>query len=182
TVEWKSGAGTPVMDDLFNGGVSALGTLPWNDPEKAINPDETYIHHSKVNRMAFCNLANELSMQFQTVITAVETLDAAAGEAKKAETVREMHKQFLYYLIMHEMGHTLGLNHNMRASQMLSPEELHDTKLTRKIGLQGSVLDYPAINVSRDRKKQGDYYTTKAGPYDIWAIEYGYTPFEPEEE
>jgi Matrixin. len=182
TVEWKSGAGTPVMDDLFNGGVSALGTLPWNDPEKAINPDETYIHHSKVNRMAFCNLANELSMQFQTGITAVETLDAAAGEAKKAETVREMHKQFLYYLIMHEMGHTLGLNHNMRASQMLSPEELNDTKLTRKIGLQGSVMDYPAINVSRDRKKQGDYYTTKAGPYDIWAIEYGYTPFEPEEE
>src|SRR5690606_35614154 len=59
---------------------------------------------------------------------------------------------------------------------------LHDTKLTRKIGLQGSVMDYPAINVSRDCSKQGDYYTTKAAPYDIWAIEYGYTPFSPEKE
>jgi hypothetical protein len=45
-------------------------------------------------------------------------------------------------------------------------------------GLQGSVMDYPAVNVSTDRSKQGDYYTTKAGPYDLWAIEFGYTPFQ----
>jgi hypothetical protein len=40
-------------------------------------------------------------------------------------------------------------------------------------------MDYPAINVSLDRKNQGDYYTTLAGPYDLWAIEYGYTEFAP---
>ncbi len=182
TVEWKSGAGTPILDDLFNGSNAAMASLPWENPEEAVAPRPEYVHHSQVNRMAMCNVANELSMQFQTGLTVVETLDADLGEAKKAETVREMHKQFLYYLIMHEMGHTLGLNHNMRASQMLSPEQLHDTKLTRKIGLQGSVMDYPSVNVSRDRKRQGDYYTTKAGPYDIWAIEYGYTPFSPAEE
>lgn len=182
TVEWKSGAGTPVYDDLFNGGVAALGTLPWEHTAQATPPQTEYVHHSQVNRMTMCNLANELSMQFQTGMAVVETLDVGAGEANQTAAVKEMHKQFLYYLIMHEMGHTLGLNHNMRASQMLSPEQLHDTKLTRKIGLQGSVMDYPAINVSRDRSKQGDYYTTKAGPYDIWAIEYGYTPFSPGEE
>lgn len=182
TVEWKSGAGTPVMDDLFNGSSAMMASLPWENPEEAVTPQVEYVHHSQVNRMALCNLSNELSMQYQTGLVAVETLDADASEASRAETVKEMHKQFLYYLIMHEMGHTLGLNHNMRASQMLSPEQLHDTKLTRKIGLQGSVMDYPAINVSRDRSKQGDYYTTKAGPYDIWAIEYGYTPFSQAEE
>jgi len=181
TVEWKSGAGTPIYDDLFNGGIPAVGTFPWQHPEQAVAEVE-YVHHSQVKRMAMCNLANELSMQFQTGVAVVETLDADAGTAKKEASVKEMHKQFLYYLIMHEMGHTLGLNHNMKASQMLSPEQLHDTKLTRKIGLQGSVMDYPAINVSRDRSKQGDYYTTKAGPYDIWAIAYGYTPFSPDEE
>src|SRR5690606_26946848 len=134
------------------------------------------------NRMALCNLANELSMQLQMGIAAGETLDAESGGAGKSEAVKEMQKQFHYYLIRHERGRTLGLDHNMRASQMLTPEQLHDTKLTRKIGLQGSVMDYPAINVSRDRSKQGDYYTTKAGPYDIWAIEYGYTPFSTAEE
>jgi len=182
TVEWKSGAGTPVYDDLFNGGRGTTGFLPWEHPEQATAAQTEYVHHSQVNRMAMCNLANELSMQYQTGTAVVETLDAAAGEAKQMAAVIAMHKQFLYYLIMHEMGHTLGLNHNMKASQMLSPEQLNDTKLTQKIGLQGSVMDYPAINVSRDRSKQGDYYTTKAGPYDIWAIEYGYTPFAPEDE
>src|SRR5690606_40919473 len=64
TVEWKSGAGTPVMDDLFNGGNAALAMLPWENPEQAVAETE-YVHHSQVNRMAVCNLANELSMQFQ---------------------------------------------------------------------------------------------------------------------
>jgi hypothetical protein len=43
-------------------------------------------------------------------------------------------------------------------------------------------MDYPAINFALDKTKQGDFYTTKAGPYDLWAIEYGYRQFSPEEE
>lgn len=181
TVEWRSGAGTPVLDDLFNAGNASV-SLPWENPVEAASPKhEHHLGFSK-NHMAFCNMAQELSLQYQTGLTAIEALDDDQPEAARAETVREMHKQFLYYLIMHEMGHTLGLNHNMKASQMLSPKQMNDVNLTRKVGLQGSVMDYPAVNVSRDRKKQGDYYTTKAGPYDLWAIEYGYKPFSPEEE
>ncbi len=89
---------------------------------------------------------------------------------------REYLKQSLYYLVLHEMGHTLGLNHNMKASQMLSPTELHNKSLTQKIGLTASVMDYPAANVALDKSKQGDYFTTRPGPYDLWAIEFGYTP------
>jgi len=181
TVEWRSGAGTIVTDDLYNGGNSAL-KLPWENPIEAVSSRSGHSHSFDKNHMSSCTLAQELSMQYQTGLTAIEALDADAPEAKRAETVREMHKQFLYYLIMHEMGHTLGLNHNMKASQMLSPAQMNDVALTRKIGLQGSVMDYPAINVSSDRSKQGDYYTTKAGPYDLWAIEYGYTPFSESEE
>jgi hypothetical protein len=123
-----------------------------------------------------CTLGHELKSQFTSGLTVLETADATPEE------IKELHKQFLYYLILHEMGHTLGLNHNMKASQMLSPDEVHNKEITHKIGLQGSVMDYPAINVSADRKKQGDYYTTKAGPYDLWAIEFGYTPLGPSAE
>lgn len=182
TVEWKSGAGTPVMDELYNGGNAAAMALPWENPAAALALTQQGNQHLNNNHLATCALAQELSMQYQTGLSAIEILDADVSEAKRAETVKEMHKQFLYYLIMHEMGHTLGLNHNMKASQMLSPAQMHDTKLTRKIGLMGSVMDYPAININSDRSKQGDYYTTKAGPYDIWAIEYGYTPFTEAEE
>lgn len=182
TVEWKSGAGVAVQDDLYNGGNAKAMTLPWENPIESLAKTQQGPQHSHKNHIATCALASELSMQYQAGLAAIEVLDDDVSEAKRAETVKEMHKQYLYYLIMHEMGHTLGLNHNMKASQMLSPAQMNDTKITRKIGLQGSVMDYPAINVSRDRSKQGDYYTTKAGPYDLWAIEYGYTPFSEKEE
>lgn len=161
TIEWFSGSATPIFDELFKG-FSATGNLqyPGMDPQHEAN----------------CSLANELKGQLLTGMTVLDASGASAME------VKEMHKQFLVYLIMHEMGHTLGLNHNMKASQMLSPAEINNTEITHKIGLIGSVMDYPAINIALDKSKQGDYYTTMAGPYDMWAIEYGYTPFSEGEE
>jgi hypothetical protein len=73
------------------------------------------------------------------------------------------------------MGHTLGLMHNMRASQLWSPADAHNKAKTQQIGLTGSVMDYPAVNVALDKNKQGEYFTTTPGPYDVWAIEYGYS-------
>jgi hypothetical protein len=84
-------------------------------------------------------------------------------------------KQSLYYLVLHEMGHTLGLNHNMKASQMLNPTQAHNKQLTHQIGLTASVMDYPAANIALDKSKQGDYFTTRPGPYDSWAIEFAYS-------
>lgn len=157
TVEWFSGSATPIFDELYNG--------------PSMQTPEMHFPGMDMKQHATCTLAGELKAQFMTGHTTLEAMDAPAGE------IKEMHKQFLIYLIMHEMGHTLGLNHNMKASQMLSPADINNTSITHQIGLIGSVMDYPAINVSLDRSKQGDYYTTKAGPYDLWAIEYGYTPF-----
>ncbi|MCQ8115650.1 zinc-dependent metalloprotease, partial [Vibrio parahaemolyticus] len=60
-----------------------------------------------------CNLAQHLKAQITAGLTTLEATDAAPAE------IKELHKQFLYFLIMHEMGHTMGLNHNMKSSQML---------------------------------------------------------------
>nr|WP_242041654.1 zinc-dependent metalloprotease [Alkalinema sp. FACHB-956] len=81
---------------------------------------------------------------------------------------------FLRELIAHEVGHTLGLRHNFQASAMLKPEELNNPEITRKRGLVGSVMDYNAVNLAPQGTPQGDYYTHRIGPYDEWAIEYGY--------
>ena len=96
--------------------------------------------------------------------------DGATGSSQGSLTT-----QSLMRLALHEVGHTLGLNHNMRSSQMLGLDQIHDAELTTRIGLTGSVMEYPAINVSLDRTQQGEYYGTTPGPYDDWAIEFGYS-------
>ena len=88
----------------------------------------------------------------------------------------EMVQQSLIELVMHEVGHTLGLNHNMRASQAVSRDQIHDRSFTERFGTMGSVMDYGNVNVAAAGKPQGEYYMTKAGPYDIWAVQFGYTP------
>ena len=157
TVEWFTGSATPIMDELLN--------------RTSASSESLHLPGVDMNHLATCALASELKVQQLTGTTALEASGAAPDE------IAEMHQQFLTYLIMHEMGHTLGLNHNMKSSQLWSPKDIHNKELTRKYGLTGSVMDYPAINVALDRSKQGDYYTTLAGPYDLWAIEYGYTEF-----
>lgn len=84
-------------------------------------------------------------------------------------------KESLFYLILHEMGHTLGLNHNMKASQLHSPSDLTNYALTQEVGLIGSVMDYPAINLHPELGKKVQYFTNTPGPYDMWAIEFGYS-------
>jgi len=108
----------------------------------------------------------------QSALFGMQALAASgASEAQKKRYLEES----LYYLVLHEMGHTFGLNHNMKASQLHLPKDIHNRALTEQVGLVGSVMDYPAVNVSLDPSKQGQYFTTKPGPYDLWAIEYGYS-------
>ncbi len=92
------------------------------------------------------------------------------------EEKSKMLNEFLHFLILHEIGHTLGLNHNMKSSQLHSLVDVNNEAITSKVGLTGSVMDYPAINYNLDRENQGQYWTTTPGPYDIWAIQFGYQP------
>jgi len=74
---------------------------------------------------------------------------------------------------MHEVGHTLGLRHNFKASKWLGLKDLNDAAKA-KDGTVASVMDYTPVNIVSKSATQGDYYTTTLGPYDYWAIDYGY--------
>ena len=91
------------------------------------------------------------------------------------EDLNQLVKEGLYYLLLHEVGHTLGLNHNMKASIQYGPREVHDASVTNGAPT-GSVMDYPALNMAPLGVTQGDYYMKRPGPYDDWAIEFGYRP------
>jgi len=92
---------------------------------------------------------------------------------------KEVIDKFLYDVIkevvMHEVGHTLGLRHNFKASTIYSVEEIQKRRGTGE-PLVGSVMDYnPALFFS-ENAVTGHFITPTIGPYDYWAIEYGYRP------
>ena len=82
----------------------------------------------------------------------------------------------MHYLILHEIGHTLGMNHNMKATQILSPEDIQNPEVLDNGILAGSVMDYPAVNYAPTEEEQTLFYTIAPGPYDDWYIEYAYSP------
>lgn len=102
--------------------------------------------------------------------------DAEGGENSKAN-LKRMILQGLKETVMHEVGHTLGLRHNFKASSYLDLEEIADPEKTAKTGLAASVMDYLPVNYAAKDEPQGDYFSQTIGPYDYWAIEYGYKPF-----
>lgn len=79
-------------------------------------------------------------------------------------------------LVAHEVGHTLGLRHNFKASALLTLEEINSDETKGKKTFTASVMDYTPINYRLEAGSvQGDYAMIDIGPYDFWAIEYGYT-------
>ena len=84
--------------------------------------------------------------------------------------------QGLVDLVLHEVGHTLGLRHNFKASSIYTVEQLSDPKFTSQMGISGSVMDYHPVSLLDNGNS---LFQIEPGPYDDWAIEYGYSQCSP---
>jgi hypothetical protein len=112
-------------------------------------------------------------------------LDLLVARGEIAPGSAEAEKYVLATLkdvVTHEVGHTLGLQHNFRASTIYTQKQLSDASFTESNGIAGSVMDYNAINLALQDEPQGDYVMHSIGPYDYWAIEYAYKPIAPAQE
>lgn len=113
------------------------------------------------------------------------------GDAKDGDTAKDESKPdfdlldgipewfvgpLLADLVAHEVGHTLGLRHNFKASAQMTLAEINSEQVKGKKTFASSVMDYTPINYRFEAGDvQGDYSMIDIGPYDFWAIEYGYT-------
>lgn len=123
-----------------------------------------------------CSFGNQMHNNVQAGINLMKANDFSDFEQ------REFLKQALYDLVLHELGHTMGLNHNFIASTLHNKQEMQDVVLGSTIGLTASVMDYTIPNISSDKNKQGLYFDIKPGLYDEWAIKYGYSTYNNKEE
>ncbi|MFX7980993.1 zinc-dependent metalloprotease, partial [Acinetobacter baumannii] len=73
-------------------------------------------------------------------------------------------------VIMHEVGHTLGLKHNFRSSTTVTQEQLKDKAYTEANGISNSVMDYNAYNLPLKGEPRASLTNTTLGAYDYWAI------------
>jgi len=105
--------------------------------------------------------------------------------AQKLPLPDDITGELLAYITAHEVGHTLGLPHNFRGSSTFSIKNLRDPKWTSQWGVESAVMDYGRFNYVA-QPGDGAHLIPKIGPYDHFAIEWGYIPIPtaktPEEE
>src|SRR5262249_8483427 len=89
-------------------------------------------------------------------LAAMALAQPRAANDSGAKLPDEFLGQAIKEVVMHEVGHSLGLRHNFKGSSMLPYEQVNDTNVTRIKGLTGSVMDYNPINIAPKGKKQGD--------------------------
>lgn len=128
---------------------------------------------------ARCDYMQESAQEMGFAMDVLEARGELEMGSPEADAVAQA---YVKSVVMHEVGHTLGLRHNFRSSTIYTLKELQDPEFTRKHGLAGSVMDYTPFNLSLKGEKQGEYVSSTLGPYDYWAIEYAYKPIEPAQE
>ncbi len=123
-----------------------------------------------------CRYGLEAPHEFDFARELLELRGEMRMDSPQAEALAQA---YVKDVIMHEVGHTLGLRHNFRASTIYTLQQLGNPEFTKKNGMTGSIMDYTPFNIATKGEAQGEYVMSTLGPYDYWAIEYAYKPLDP---
>jgi len=98
--------------------------------------------------------------------------------AKKLPLPDDLMGELLGFVVAHEVGHTLGLQHNMKASSMYPAEKLRDPEWLKTMSHTPSIMDYSRFNYVAQPEDKIDpkLLIPGIGPYDKWAIHWAYAP------
>jgi len=103
---------------------------------------------------------------------------AANEKARTLNTPEEEIGEMMRRVIAHEVGHALGLPHNMKASSAYPVDSLRSGSFTQKMGIAATIMDYARYNYIAQPGDKNIRFVRQMGPYDDYAIEWGYRYFE----
>jgi len=166
----------PILEDFFRTHPQWLYRSPIERllPNVRISEDPDQVFYQNLKRKmheegkCLCEYASGMAQQLDFARIALE----AKG---LGPTDEEFIGQILKEVVIHEVGHCLGLRHNFKGSTWLPMSEIEEHNQPGDANV-GSIMDYNPIIIAPRGKTQGSYTTRSIGPYDYWAIEYGYRP------
>ncbi|KAE9051236.1 hypothetical protein PR003_g2316 [Phytophthora rubi] len=145
-------------------------------PDSAMNSKK--FAHVRTGRNQQCGIAREQQHQLDRIM-----LRSFAGDGDGYVPKRLIAQHFAD-IVMHEVGHTLGLRHNFAASTAYSRDQLRDPAFVAEHGLSTSIMDYLPVNIFSDLKQdevdKHPFFMTTIGAYDYAAIAYGYSIIDDE--
>src|SRR5579871_942373 len=118
---------------------------------------------------------NVMNLQRDWYFLQVGPLDP---RAQKLPLPDDLMGRLLEFVVAHEVGHTLGLQHNMKASSMYPQDKVHDKDWVHNMGAAPSIMDYARFNYVAQPEDNipVEDLVPRIGPYDTWALKWGYSP------
>jgi len=98
----------------------------------------------------------------------------ARGLPDTAAAENQFTQDLIRSIMLHESGHDFGLQHNFIGSTAYTAKQMQSRAFTSRWGVGNSVMEYAPINLWPKGTSQGDYVQLGLGPYDYYAIRYGY--------
>ena len=166
------------MSDVFGRGsrrliseeVSATGISAATQGFAALSAVGNQRQHAE-----FCDYAHAAASEMDFAMDLLEARGDIEPDSPEADAFAQARVKDT---IMHEVGHTLGLKHNFKGSTVVSRAQLQNASFTEQSGISGSVMDYNGFNLPLAGERKASFNNTTLGPYDYWAIEYAYKPFD----
>ena len=169
--EWPENDSTMSMEDARFSVIRYLASPIPN----AYGPQVHDPRSGEIIESHICWYHNVMTLVHDWYMIQAGTLDEAARQMHYDE---ELMGQLIRFVSSHEVGHTLGLRHNFGASSTVPVDSLRSKSWVEKHGHTPSIMDYARFNYVAQPEdsisRKGIF--PRIGDYDLWAIEWGYTP------